>query len=221
MTVRYLGAFAALLLTTACQAQAPQAPAAQYTAGKDYVLIEPAAPMSPNDDKIEVVEVFGYSCIHCANAEPVIAEWKKDLPADVQFSYLPAVFGGVWEAFARAYYTAETMGILDKTHQPMFKAVHAERRGFRGVEDIAKFYAEHGVDEKQFLATMNSFAVNAKIARAQQQAPRWGVEGTPSVVVEGKYRVAAPREGSFEKMMDIVDYLVAKERAEQAAQAAN
>ena len=216
MTFRFLGALGALLLTTACNAQTPEAPAAQFTAGQDYAVIEPAAPLNPGDDKIEVVEVFGYSCIHCANAEPVISAWKKNLPEDVAFIYLPAVFGGVWEAFARAFYTAETMGVLSRTHDAMFKAVHVDRRGFRSLEDIAAFYAEQGVDKDQFLATMNSFAVNAKIARAQQQAPKWGVEGTPSIVVEGKYRVAAPREGSFQKMMQIVDHLVEKERAAQA-----
>lgn len=217
MLSRIFGAMIALLLTTACTAQAPDAAQAQFQAGTDYFPIEPAAPLSPGNDRIEVVEVFGYSCIHCANAEPVISAWKKNLPEDVAFIYLPAVFGGVWEAFARAFYTAETMGVLSRTHDAMFKAVHVDRRGFRSLEDIAAFYAEQGVDKEQFLATMESFAVNAKIARAQQMAPRWGVEGTPSIVVAGKYRVVAPREGSFEKMLQIVDFLVAKERAERKA----
>jgi len=237
MLLRLSGVFA-LMLAAACSAQAPEgnpqqqataaaesqapAPAAaadgvQYQAGVDYFPVPSPQPIAPDNGRIDVVEVFGYSCIHCAHAQPFVDEWKKTLADDVAFTYVPAVFGGIWEVFARAYYTAQTMGVLSRSHNAMFKAVHEEHRAFRSVDDIAAFYAERGVTKEQVLATMSSFEVNAKVAEAQQQVPAWGVEGTPSFIVAGKYRVVAPREGSFEKMLDIVDFLVAKERAERAA----
>jgi thiol:disulfide interchange protein DsbA len=248
------GAFA-LLLTTACTAETPQAPqqaatspsssapaatpAAQqpaaapaapaadrpatgptshpgnYTAGVDYIDLGTPQTFGSGPG-IEVVEVFGYGCIHCATLQPLINEWKPTLPRDVDFIYVPAVFGGAWEAWARAYYTAETMGVLERSHDAVFNAIHTERMQFRNLEDIAGLYTRFGVDKAQFLATMDSFAVNAKIARSAQQVPRWGVEATPTMVVAGRYRVQAPREGGFEKMLDIVDFLVAKERAARA-----
>lgn len=200
-----------LLLALACTASF--AVAQDFQAGRDYHLIEPAQPTA-SADRIEVIEVFGYSCIHCAHAAPAIAKWKQSLPADVQLSYMPAVFGGVWEAYARAFYTAQTMGVLDRTHDVLFEELHTRRREVRNLDDIAAFYAEHGVDKQAFLSTMTSFPVNAKIDQATQQVSAYGVEGTPTMVINGKYRVMAPGgDDSFARMLEIVDFLVEKERA--------
>jgi len=195
---------------TACGAQTPP-PSEAYTVGRDYFLIEPSQPTS-SGDKIEVIEVFGYSCSHCASFQPLVSTWKAKLSADVSFTYMPAMFGGIWENFARAYYTAETMGILERSHEEMFKAVHLER-SITSAADIPAFYAKYGVNAQEFAATMGSFAVNAKAARAQQQVPRYGVSGTPTMVVAGKYRVEPGEINSHERMLQIVDYLVEKERA--------
>ncbi len=206
-------ALLALGAATACSAQAPTAE--PFQVGRDYHLIEPAQPTS-SGDRIEVIEVFGYSCGACAGFQPLVSEWKKKLPEDVQFSYMPAMFGGIWEQFARAYYTAETMGILDKTHEDMFKAMHVERR-IRSGEDIPAFYGGYGVSAQEFAATMNSFAVNAKVGRSQQQVPRYGVSSTPTLVVAGKYRIEVGQNNTHARMLEIVDFLVAKERAARSA----
>lgn len=182
--------------------------------GKDYLLISPAQPFAPTPGKIEVVEVFGYGCIHCAHFEPLLQAWKKKLPADVQFSYLPLSSGGIWEAFGRAYFAAESMGVLAQSHEAMFKAIHLEKT-LRALEEIPQFYAQFGVDPKVFESTMNSFAVNAKIARAKQVTPRWAIEGTPTMVVNGKYRVMSTPDGGQQGMLRTVDWLVAKERTAQ------
>jgi thiol:disulfide interchange protein DsbA len=204
------------LAALAFAAHAQTSSDAEFESGKHYFPISPAQP-THSGDQIEVIEVFGYPCIHCAHAEPFITKWEASLPKDVKFVMVPAVFGGIWEAYARVFFTAETMGVLKKTHAPIFKAIHEERRKFNNFEDIAGFYAEYGVDKEQFVATLDSFAVNAKIADAQRSVTNYGVEGTPTMIVNGKYRVVAPSgQDSFQKMLDVVDYLVARERAEKA-----
>jgi protein dithiol oxidoreductase (disulfide-forming) len=192
-------------------AQGPE----RFVAGRDYFPIEPAQPTA-DSARIEVVEVFGYSCGGCAGFQPHVNAWKTRLPADVAFSYLPAAWGGVWEVYARAYYAAETLGLLDKTHDALFNAIHVQRRQFRGEEDIAAWFAEQGADKAEFLATMKSFGVNAKIARSKQQVPRYGAESTPTMVVDGKYRVRLPPEGGFERQLQIVDFLIERERRARA-----
>ena len=192
---------------------APVAWAQDFVAGRDYHEIAGGRALI-EDGKIEVVEVFGYPCIHCAHAAPVVSEWRKTLAPDVRLSFVPAVFGGVWEAYARAFYTAETMGVLERTHDKLFEVLHTERRAINNFEGIAAFYADYGADKDTFMATLTSFAVNAKIEQARQQVPAWGVEGTPTMVVAGKYRVMSPGgDDGFEKMLQIVDFLVAQERA--------
>lgn len=186
--------------------------------GREFTTMASAQPMAPIDGKIEVVEVFSYACIHCANFQPYVNSWKKDLPADVNFIYMPMSQGGSWEAFGRAFYAAESMGLLEKTHDALFKAAHVEKRQFASLSDIAAFYGDYGVDPKVFESTMQSFAVNAKINRARQLAPRWMIQGTPSLVVAGKYRVMASPESGLPGMLKTAEYLIERERT--AAKAA-
>lgn len=217
MFARLLASLTLFAVAAACSAQVPPPAKIDLQEGRDYVVINPAVPPSAPAGTIEVIEVFGYSCIHCANLQPIVDQWKAQLPEDVHFSYMPAIFGGAWEIYGRAYYAAETMGILGKAHSAVFNALHVERRPVRSVEDVADLFVEHGVTREDFMASMNSFAVNAKVARAQQTVQRYGVEGTPAMIVAGKYRVMTPREGGFEALLQIVDALVARERAALAA----
>jgi len=194
-------------------AQAPSGPAP--VEGTDYLVIEGGQPYQQAAGKIEVAEVFGYVCPACFRFQPLIGPWKAGLPSDVQFVYVPAMFGGTWDDYARAFYAAETLGVQEKTHEALYNAIHVEQslkgeRGRDSVEDIANFYAKHGVDAKQFADTMASFGVAAKTNRAKQFAARSKITGTPSLIINGKYLVKGT---SFQDMLRIADHLIARERA--------
>jgi thiol:disulfide interchange protein DsbA len=203
-------AAAAAALQAAAQGPAP-------VAGEDYVEVQGGQPFDPLAGKVEVVEVFGYVCPACASFQPLISAWKRKLPADVRFTYVPALFGGIWDRYARAYYTSESMGLVDKTHDDLYNAIHIQQtlKGERGQDsdqDIAAFYGRHGADPQQFVSTMASFSVDAKLNKAKQFAMRSGIDSTPSVVINGKYRVKGK---SFEDMLRIANQLIARERAAQ------
>ncbi|HVI57887.1 MAG TPA: thiol:disulfide interchange protein DsbA/DsbL [Luteimonas sp.] len=188
---------------------------ASLVAGRDYVEVPNGQPFAPRDGKIEVVEIFGFVCPSCANFQPLLRAWKAKLPSDVRFTYVPALFGGTWDDYARAFYAAESMGVETKAHDALYQAIHIDHtlkgeRGRDSVEDIAGFYGKFGVDPKQFASTMSSFAVNAKTARAKQFAVRSQITGTPSLVIDGKYLVKGT---SYENMLEIADQLIARERA--------
>lgn len=186
--------------------------------GVDYTVLASPQP-TYGQGGIEVAEVFAYTCIHCANLQPLLNTWKAGLPSDVRFVYVPGAFGGVSDNFARGFFAAEAMGLLDKTHDDTFKAVLIERRFQTGsVEEIADYYASHGADRDAFLSTMQSFAVNAKINRARQFSLRTGVNATPTMIVNGKYSAVASQGGGAEGLLRTVDWLVARERAAAAAQ---
>ena len=183
-------------------------------AGKDYVVLSAPQP-TWGTGGIEVAEVFSYSCVHCAEFQPLVNAWKKKLPADVRFTYVPAVFGGVWDNTARAYFAAEALGVQAKTHDAIFKAFFIDRKIKTGsVEELAGIYAGLGVNRKKILATMNGFTVSSKLNRARQFAVRAGVDSTPSLIVNGKYRVTAK---SLESSLQVADFLVQKERAAKKA----
>jgi len=194
-------------------AQPPSGP--EPVEGTDYLVIEGGQPFQQQAGKIEVAEVFGYVCPACFRFQPLIGPWKAGLPSDVQFVYVPAMFGGTWDDYARAFYAAETLGVQEKTHDALYNAIHTEKSlkgelGHDSVEDIAKFYAKYGVDPKAFADTMASFGVAAKTNRAKQFAVRSKVSGTPSLVVNGKYLVKGT---SYQDMLRIADHLIARERA--------
>jgi thiol:disulfide interchange protein DsbA len=159
---------------------------------------------------VQVVEVFGFNCIHCADFQPYLSKWKKTLPADVQFSYLPAAFGGIWDTTARAFFAAQAMGVQEMSHDAIFKAIFVDKRVTVG-DDMPKLYADYGIDPKVFASTMQSFAVSAKVAAAHDQETRWGIEGTPTLVVDGKYRVLQTEAGPA-AFLHTIDWLVAKQR---------
>ncbi|MCW4455598.1 thiol:disulfide interchange protein DsbA/DsbL [Flavobacterium sp. MXW15] len=217
------GEDAAAATEAAPQAAAPvPAPARpvgpEPVAGTDYVVIEGGQPFQPAAGKIEVAEIFGYVCPACARFQPLVGSWKAGLPSDVNFVYVPALFGGTWDDYARAFYAAEALGLQDKTHDALYAAIHVEQtlkgeRGRDSVQDIAGFFAKHGADPKQFADTMASFSVSAKTNRAKQFATRSKISGTPSLIVNGKYLV---KGRSFEDMLRIADHLIASERAANA-----
>jgi thiol:disulfide interchange protein DsbA len=200
--------------------QAPPAAAAPVQGeplveGTDYAEIQNGQPFAPRNGQVEVVEVFGYVCPACAGFQPLVSAWKAKLPADVRFTYVPAMFGGVWENYGRAYYASESMGLVEKTHDALYKAIHIDHtlKGELGVDtpqDIAGFYAKFGANPQQFASTMESFTVAAKTAKAKQFAMRTGITGTPSLVIDGKYRVLGKTR---EDMLRIADQLIARERA--------
>jgi thiol:disulfide interchange protein DsbA len=206
---------AAMLLAAACIAKAPNTTAgpvpveAVPVEGTDYTTID--HPDQPTGDKVQVVEVFGYGCHFCSNLQPDLAKWKKTLPSDVQFSYLPAPFGGLPDGFMRAFYAAQALGVQEKSHDNIFKAVFVDKR-VASTDDIPKLYADYGVDPKIFASTMQSFAVSAKVATASDQAMHWGIEGTPTIVVDGKYRVLQLTGAGPQGMFRTVDWLIARQR---------
>jgi thiol:disulfide interchange protein DsbA len=213
--------FAAVLFGLAVVPLA-HAQALQYEAGKQYFLVEPAQPTTTGD-KIEVLEVFSYACPACNAFQPVANKLKASLPKNAEMAYLPAAFRSDedWPVFQRAFYAAQALGLVEKTHDAMFDAVwkegslkisdpvtHKLVQPMPTIDDIAKFYAKYGVKAEDFVGTANSFAVNAKVKRADAQVKALGVDSTPTVIVNGKYRVTGASAGGMDKVPAVVTYLV-------------
>lgn len=182
----------------------------QFQEGVHYQQLN--APVSASSDgKVEVVEAFWYGCGHCYNLEPAIEAWVANKPDNVVFTRLPTVLGSSWEAHARAYHTAEVLGVLDKIHQPLLTAIHSEKRRLMNEDQLAEFFAEQGVDKDTFRKTYHSFAVETRLKRSQDLVKRYRLSSVPSIVVNGRYVTNTSMAGSEEKLFEVVDYLVEKE----------
>ena len=207
---------AVFVLLSCATAGAPAAaqPAA-FVEGKDYFRIEPAQPTA-TPGKVEVLEVFSYGCGACAGVHPQVEAWKKRMPASTAFRYVPVTFSRDSEALAQGFFAAEALGAGERTHGPMFAAVRAKGR-IAGPEDVADLYAGLGLPRADVVAAMESFAVKAKVKRVTQSLPRWGIDATPTFVVAGKYRLTGPAAGSYDRLFQIIDFLIAQEAAAATA----
>ena len=207
----YLLLLLGLLLTSACTAQSG-APA-PYTEGSEYVkLPAPYQRYSPAG-KVEVVEVFSYGCIHCAHFAPLAETLRKELPPGVEFKLLPAPFSAEWLPFARAYYAAKQLGVVDRTHLQLFKQKFDEHYPINSMNELADFYAREGVDRAKFLSIATSPEVTAKMKSDLALIQQWGVDGTPTLVVDGKYRVTAVH--TQEEMAAVALWLAKRELSAQ------
>ena len=189
----------------------PAGPAlADYDEGIEYQRLK--VPVSTNNpEKIEVVELFWYGCPHCYHLEPELQAWLKKQPNNVEFIRVPAVFRPLWRFHADVYYTAEVLGILEQINHDMFEAIHVQRRKMKTVEEVKALFAKHGISSEQFENAFNSFAVDAKVRRAVDLTRRYGIEGVPALVINGKYVTDGVMAHGTRGMFEVTDYLINKE----------
>ena len=182
-----------------------------FTQGQDYIELSNPQPTSTGD-KIEVVELFWYGCSHCYQLEPYIQEWLASKPDDVEFVRIPGIVSKRWELLAKAYYTAELLGVLDKTHDTLFEVINKENRKITDEAALQDFFVDQGVSAEEFKSTINSFAVNVKINNAKQMSRRYAITGVPTLVINGKYRTSLGMARGSKNAIKIVNYLIEQER---------
>ena len=226
MKISYSGGAAILLTMAFC---APLQSAATWTEGVNYFRVDPPRPTSLPKGKVEVTEVFSYACPACNLFIPTMHKLQQSLPPYAVMDFLPAAFNTSedWPMFRVAYLTAQVLGVADKTHDAMFNAVwqtgdlavidasaHTIKSRLPTIEDAAKFYkAQAGIPTDKFLATANGFAVDMKVRAAEALVQAYRVDRTPTIIVNGKYRLHTESAGDSDKLVELVQFLVAKEKA--------
>ena len=166
--------------------------------------------------KVEVIEFFSYGCPHCRDFEPLLDEWVKKLPPDVNFVKVPITFNRPeWTTLARLYYTLQAMGEADRMGLAVFAAIHDERRPLYREDALMEWVAGSGLDAKRFSDTYKSFGVQSKVQRASQIAAAYKVRGVPMMAVDGRYTVSVGAAGGFDKMLKEVDQLIVRARSAQ------
>ncbi len=223
-----------LLLSAVAGIALAQTPAGGWVEGKNYYAIPNPQP-TPTPDKVVVTEVFSFACPVCNRFEPFMDKLEKELPPGTVVNFVPASFNPVeqFPLFQRAYFTARALGVDRQSHDAMFHAVwdpdgplatYDMKLGtlkppakMPTLQDIARFYARYGVKPEDFVATANSFAINTQMKRADQEVQAWGVTGTPTIIVDNKWRADLVSAGGPQQLVDITKYLVQQELAAKKA----
>jgi thiol:disulfide interchange protein DsbA len=172
-----------------------------------YTTLANALPVE-NPSKIEIAEFFWYGCIHCYNLEPAIEAWAPKLPKDAYLRRIPAIFNERWAQDAAIFYTFETLGMLARLHRPFFDAIHKDRLKTDSPAALNEWLGRNGVDAGKFEGTMKSFGVQSKVKRAGQLTAAARIDGTPALMVQGRYTISAEQGGSLEGMLASADRLI-------------
>lgn len=191
----------ALLLLVSAVAMADIQP------GRDYVELRAPQPSSAPAGKVEVIEFFSYTCIHCYRLEPAVESWAAKLPAHVSFRREQIVWSKEMEPLARLFATQRQMGLLDKLHKPVFDAMMRDKQNLADEKLLTPFLKAQGVDVNAFLQTSKSFGMASQVSRAAKMTRDYQVEGTPTFVVAGRYATMAAEPT---RLLQVVDELIAK-----------
>jgi protein dithiol oxidoreductase (disulfide-forming) len=208
----------ALLIAVPLAAHAePGADGARYQEGVHYQRL-PVPVETRDPSRVEVIEVFSYACIHCRNFQPVLDAWTEAAPPHVDFHRLPATFDPTWARLAQAYYAAEALGVTGKVHELIFSGIHDRGVNLSDPSRLRDLFEEAaGVAPEQFDQVFNSFSVRSRVQQADARVRAYRVSGTPTVIVDGRFRVDASMAGNHAAMLAVVDELVRQQQASRVA----
>jgi protein dithiol oxidoreductase (disulfide-forming) len=185
----------------------------RFQLGTHYKRLSPTQPTSANPQQVEVAEVFWYGCPHCFNLDPYLAAWLMRKPEYVSFIRIPAVWNDTLKLHARAFYTADALGKGAEMHEPLFREIHVNRNYLDSEASLRDFFGKFDVSADSFNSTFSSFSVHTKVQRADELNRRYRIASVPTIVVNGKYVTDVSTAGGFEELLDLIDELVAAERA--------
>jgi thiol:disulfide interchange protein DsbA len=189
----------------------------RYLPGTHYTVLD--NPVNTNDpSRVEVLEVFWYGCSHCFRFEPLVNDYEANAPEYVDFQRFPAMWNALMKIHAQVYYTAEALDALHVLHEPVFNAINLEGNRLANERQIGALFAEHGISEEDFESTFNSFSVRTKVNQAERRMQDYQIRSTPNMVVNGKYLITTGENvRTQQEMMEVVKFLVEKERSTLAA----
>ena len=183
---------------------------AEFVAGKNYLVLDKPVE-TETGEQIEVRELFWYFCPHCFSVHPKLEEWSMTMDSSAQLVLQPAVFPG-WEFGSTFYYVLEELGELERLHSSLYNAIHVQKLNLKTQQDFVTWLSLNGVDEDKANKVFKSFPVKVAVNKAKANTYKYRITGVPVFIVNGKYTVNATSAGSEEKIFEVIDYLIQKEK---------
>ena len=200
--------FALTLASASLLPLAAQA-AVEPVEGRQYTKVSSPQPVLV-PGKTEVIEFFGYWCPHCNELEPSLEAWVKKLPADVNFRRIPVAWQAMHKPFQQLYYALEAMGVSPEFHGKVFRAVHGDRLRLETDAGLAAFAGANGLDKTKLADLMKGFTVASKCQTATKAFKTFGIDGVPTLVVDGRYITSPALAGGEAPVFDVLDALIRK-----------
>jgi thiol:disulfide interchange protein DsbA len=186
----------------------------QPVAGRDYQSLNPPRPVS-SGASIEVIEFFYYGCPVCYESQPHIARWLLRSGPGIAMERVPAVFTESSESFARTFYALAALDQIGRLHWPLYDNHHFDGKQLNEEKNVLAWVSGNGVDGKRFQELWHSAEVKERIDAAKKALDLYGIRGVPTFVIDGKYVTSARMAGGVKEMMQVVEFLVNRARAER------
>jgi len=168
-----------------------------------------ASPQPPETGaNIEVIDFFWYGCPYCNELQPALFDWIRKKPADVTVRHVPAILRDNWAPHARIYYALELLGEVERLHLAVYHSYHVEQLYMSKPDVMEQWAVKNGIDLRRWKDAYYSPEVDAKIARAFQATKRYDIQGTPSLVVDGRYLTSSSMTPSVGGIVPVLDDLV-------------
>jgi thiol:disulfide interchange protein DsbA len=165
--------------------------------------------------RIEVIDFFFYGCPFCNDMRPMLESWRKQLPQDVVFRRVPTVRRDSWAPLARTYYTLEALGEVERLHDEVYKGYHDQELSMSRPEVMADWAQRHGIDRSRWLAVYESDAVTRKVEQARKLTEAYDIQGTPSLVVDGRYLTSGGMTDEVKLVVPVAEALVQRVREQK------
>ena len=188
-----------------------QAAQCEPVLGQDYRLVEPM--VASSSEKIEVIDFFAYTCGHCLRLAPLIDEWQKTLPDDVELVRVPVAWDQTTEFLSRIYYTLASLNRLDDLHMVFWQDLMQGQ--ITSSAELDGWVKSHGIPADSWQKAYNSFSVTTQTQQATKLWQAYNLDATPYIGVAGKYLTAPHMVGSRQKVLPVVNWLIEKERKDR------
>ena len=172
----------------------------------EYRLI-PVQPVETGAN-IEVIDFFWYGCPYCNELQPALEDWIKRKPADVAVRRVPVILKDNWAPHARIYYTLDLLGEVERLHQKVYHSYHVEELAMSKPDVMEQWAAKNGIERRRWVDAYFSPEVDGRIARAFQATKRYDIQGTPSLVVDGRYLTSSSMTPTVRGMIPVLNDLV-------------
>ena len=191
----------------------------QSISSKGFQALSGHVPTEAAPGKIEVVEFFWYGCPHCYAFDPTISAWSKRKPEDVVFRRVHVPFFS--RPHQQMFYALQAIGREDDdTRNVIFEAIQKQRKPMQQLDEMKEVLAAAKVDPKAFENAYNSFGVKTQIQRANKLTTAYGIDGVPTLGINGRYTTSPSVAGSNERAIVVLDELIQRERGQKGADGA-
>jgi len=162
--------------------------------GKYFVLDK--IPAKNSITKVIYEEFINFGCSHCNNLHKASKNFRKEFSDKVKFVDIPILFRGQNDAPLRLYYVAKKIGKGDLIKDELFKANF--EHGVNVFDPgIVNFLSRSLGISKTFQREKNQNWVNKLIENGKRKAAKYGVTGTPTVVLQQAIKMDIGRYGTM------------------------